>query len=336
MQQLTIVLVLLSVFLIFCSGQFCSEERGWTCDGGIIRTIQFVDDDDLTITQADSFCTLVQDGSYDVDEGSNTLEMDFSGLLTQRFGCRIIGEDDPNCDQECYEDTLTFTFPDGSGCKLNGPNGEVCTPAVPTAECASRSCPDGEELVVDPNNPGGVNGCGPASIPFSGPSFSFADCCAGHDLCYGGCDAVSKVECDNQFYECMYCSCYDQYDDLQVPLCLELACTYYQLVDEFGCDAWQSSQENGCICEAQKDLPRTYVEVPSKWGPNPEAYLTKRDLLCNAPLDLEPEVCDNPDDNDGNNSNSNGGSNSGNNSGSSDASFVAYSFVLFALVALIL
>jgi len=339
MTRLLLVL-LLSILLVGTTiGQLCNT-KSWSCDGGDIQSIRFQDGNDGTITQSDDFCTLIQDGDYKVDNNHGTLKFDFSGFFDTLFDCQIINEDDKHCTEKCYDNDVEFTFTAGV-CELHGPNGEVCVPATSTADCTSRSCPDGEVLVEDPDHPSTSNGCGPASIPFSAPSFSFEDCCNNHDLCYGSCYTVSKKDCDDNFYTCMYCSCYAEYNDLTVDFCLELACSYYQLVDEFGCDAFQASQDNTCLCQNSntKEMHREtdYVEVPSKWGPAPEAFLSKR-LICDAPFTPKDSECpavqsstSTSNNNSPNPITSNVSSKVSSGNNSSDGNVLAVSFMLLSL-----
>jgi len=256
------------------------HDDGYVCQGGLIQTVIFLDDDDLQISQSTSTCTLFQDASWSQDD--NDISIEFGNLFE---GCEVAG-DDSDCD--CYDDGDEVVFTFSSDCStLNGPNGEVCRKAKSTADCNRRSCPEGEKLVNDPNHTPQSNGCGPASIPVKAPSFSFLDCCNQHDLCYSDCSSTKK-KCDDDFYSCMFCGCSEEYDNfVSETLCEELACTYYQAVDELGCDAYETSQENACICEGSKDVERVYKEVPSKFGPEPLDMNKSTRLICSAPFSPE-------------------------------------------------
>merc|ERR1711862_61945 len=112
---------------------------------------------------------------------------------------------------------------------------------------------------------------GPSAFPLAGPSFSFLECCEQHD-----------------FYECMACTCETDYDDYFSRFaCRELACTYFQAVDEFGCFAFTSGQEDSCSCPGKEmEKKSSSLQPTSKFGPvHPTARQTE--LFCDAPFEAE-------------------------------------------------
>merc|ERR1712098_319516 len=149
------------------------------------------------------------------------------------------------------------------------------------------TCSNGATPAEDPNYTADSNGCGPSAFPIAGPSFGFESCCEEHDICYGSC-GTSRTQCDNDFYSCMYCICQDEGNFLDREFCEELACSYYELVDEFGCFSFNGGQEDACICPGAKDTEhKSYnakSSAPSKFGPG---ALKQTELFCNGPF--EPE-----------------------------------------------
>ena len=67
----------------------------------------------------------------------------------------------------------------------------------------------------------------------------------------------------------MACSCYEEYDNrISEQACLLLACLYFEAVDNFGCDSYESSQTAGCICpetNARAVQARSKL-IPDKFG----------------------------------------------------------------------
>lgn len=142
-----------------------------------------------------------------------------------------------------------------------------------------------------------MNGCGPSSFPITGPDFSFEECCGFHDVCYGTC-LSSKIQCDNDFYNCMICSCRDAYDSpFTENLCEEVACSYFQAVDEFGCSAFYSSQNRACMCanETLTTSSKMMTKQPngiSKFGIKPPRHTFAKEaelIFCAEPFEA---VCD--------------------------------------------
>jgi len=267
-------------------GQECDPAGAWSCSGGLIQTLDFDDDDSVVLSQSEGTCTLFQDGNFDID--GDELEIGFDDFFGLFNSCDIAGDEN---DCECYEDPIQFTFQ--SNCDvLSGPNAEFCTRATTTAQCQSFNCPGDQNKVQDPDYEATTNGCGPQSIPFTAPSISFEECCNAHDLCYADC-SKTKRRCDDEFYTCTFCSCEDEYGGgIDATICEELACLYYQAVDEFGCDAYETSQENACMCEdindnRGKEAPRVYKEVPSKFGPEGVQYNPEKRVFCSTPFDAQ-------------------------------------------------
>jgi secretory phospholipase A2 len=272
-----LLLVLWGVVISITLGQRCNPEhqRTWQCSGGRIMTLDFVDDD-LEISESNDHCTFFQTGSWSVNR-RGVIKLSFGGFFSFLDECTMVG-DETQCD--CYDEDLIFTL--NTECnQITGPHGEICVPADFTEDCHRRTCPSGERLINEPNYTPSTNGCGPQNIPFTAPSFSFLDCCTNHDYCYSNCSRT-KEDCDNEFYACTYCSCFDAYDgDTEIDICQEIACVYFQAVDEFGCDAYQTAQGNSCICQSEQDTiqTRNYQRVPSKFGPS----MLTRDV-CDAPF----------------------------------------------------
>lgn len=91
----------------------------------------------------------------------------------------------------------------------------------------------------------------------------------------------------------MACSCQEEYNIFLFKLtCEEVACTYYQAVDEFGCSSFKSGQTRSCDCpddkKANERKKLALAEEPaSKFGPvDPVMRST---IICEVPF--EP-VCD--------------------------------------------
>lgn len=163
----------------------------------------------------------------------------------------------------------------------------------------SFSCPGGATPMDNPNVEPTANGCGPSALPLAGPSFSFLQCCEQHDFCYGTC-GTSKQQCDNDFYSCMYCSCQETYDDFfSILACEEIACTYFQAVDEFGCFSFTSGQEEACTCPGKSAHERSQSKTVAvnKFGPV-HPSMRKVDLICDAPFDVDDSQCGSYEGND--------------------------------------
>jgi len=289
-MKLSVLALFVSCFVFsFVSAQNCQLDGAWTCTGGNINGLYLGDDeDDETIeyylsmgnVQSSNSCSLIQEGSYDISGDTLTAEFE----IDDDDECVISGENTSLCD--CVE-SLEFTT--SNACStLTSTNGDVCTP---TEECDDTfTCPGGATPQDNPNAEPSSNGCGPSGLPLTGPSFSFLECCNQHDLCYGECGA-SKTECDNDFYVCMFCSCDEEYDTIIGELaCEDLACTYFQAVDEFGCAAFTASQEEACICPGKEETHVEQREVPSKFGSLNQA-VRETELFCDAPFDVSDSQC---------------------------------------------
>merc|ERR1712130_898270 len=70
----------------------------------------------------------------------------------------------------------------------------------------------------------------------------------------------------------------------------EIACTYYELVDEFGCFSFNGGQDDACICPGSKGAEhKSYSaqeSAPSKFG---SGSIKQTELFCDAPF--EPQTC---------------------------------------------
>jgi len=280
---LVALLALCSVVLADCDSG--DVKGGWACTGGRFNTLLF-DDDEVEVSLAETQCTVFQDADYSIDD--NDINLDFGSLLDFiTDSCEIVGDED-ECD--CFEDDETFRI--NNDCDvIIGPYGETCVPTKNTEDCNRRQCPDGQTLIPNPDDPPEQNGCGASGSIIQAPSISFEDCCNEHDLCYSDCSDTKK-NCDDRFYECMFCSCSKEYDFfVSEAICEELACTYYQAVDEFGCSAYEAAQENGCMCSGEsKDSNRVYKEVPSKFGPGLSADYQSNNaerLICSEPFNAK-------------------------------------------------
>lgn len=96
----------------------------------------------------------------------------------------------------------------------------------------------------------------------------------------------------------MACSCYAEYDNLIArEACLAIACIYFEAVDNFGCNSYESSQTAGCICpetNAKSLQARSGKLIPNKFGDMPIQYdeivaLYEKgafsDFICQAPFE---------------------------------------------------
>merc|ERR1711974_67624 len=271
------------VGLALCQNN-CDLQGPYICSGGVIQGIDFGDDEDDDFfeyftssgdTTTTNSCSVFQQGTYEISGSSIDVEFEIDD-----DECVITGD---SGDCECVDD-LSLSVSNNCG-TITGPNGETCTPADTCSD--SFTCPGGETPIDNPNNEPDANGCGPSAFPLAGPSFSFLECCEQHDFCYGTC-GTSKVQCDNDFYECMACTCETDYDDYFSRFaCRELACTYFQAVDEFGCFAFTSGQEDSCSCPGKEmEKKSSSLQPTSKFGPvHPTARQTE--LFCDAPFEAE-------------------------------------------------
>jgi len=301
--------------LVVCQNS-CDLQGPYACSGGDILGMDFGDDEDDDFfeyftssgdtTTTDS-CTVQQQGVYSIS--GSTIEVEFE---IDDDECIISGDSN---DCECI-DNLTLTVSNNCG-TIEGPNGETCTPADTCSD--SFTCPGGATPIDNPDNEPDANGCGPSAFPFAGPSFSFLECCEQHDFCYGTC-GTSKVQCDNDFYSCMACSCEEEYDDPFSRFgCEQLACSYFQLVDEFGCFAFNGGQEDSCICPGKGAVKATSGMTPiSKFGPI-HPSLKQTEFFCDAPFEAEctPKP-DDPDDNDDGNNDDGNNDDENNDDGNND------------------
>merc|ERR1712110_1196429 len=227
-------------------------------------------------------CTVLQEGTYTVSGTQVNTE-----FVIDDDDCVIEGDQSYGC--SCVEPALgAFTVTSADCQTMTGPNGETCTA---TATCDDNfSCPSGQQPQADPNYTADFNGCGPSDFPITGPSFGFEDCCIGHDICYGTC-GTNKIECDNDFYACMYCKCEEE-NFIERQFCQEIACTYYELVDEFGCFAFNGGQDDACICPGSKDAEhKSYTAMesaPSKFG---SGSIKETELFCNGPFEPDTDTC---------------------------------------------
>lgn len=92
----------------------------------------------------------------------------------------------------------------------------------------------------------------------------------------------------------MVCSCKEEYSNfITEGICAELACTYFQLVDEFGCLAFENSQERACTCPNSKksmEAKDYSAPIPSKFGPG--AWIKQTDIICSEPFDVNDDDCE--------------------------------------------
>lgn len=110
--------------------QNCDLEGPFICSGGSILGIDFGDDEDDdffeyytssgTTTDGSARCTVVQQGTYEVDDDTISVEFEIDD-----DECVIAGENQSGCD--CVDD-LEFTTDSTCGV-ITGPNGETCTPS---------------------------------------------------------------------------------------------------------------------------------------------------------------------------------------------------------------
>mmetsp|Transcript_117570 Transcript_117570/g.175597 ORF Transcript_117570/g.175597 Transcript_117570/m.175597 type:complete len:277 (+) Transcript_117570:49-879(+) len=245
----------------------CLLQGSYACSGGDIKGIDFGDDEDddffeLFRSFGDSStaesCTTIQQGTYSIT--ADTASIEFG---TDDDDCQIVGDLSSGC---TCETSLDIIFSDACGTATLS-TGEICTPAT---DCSDQyTCPGGATPIDDADNEPDANGCGPSAFPLAGPSFGFLECCAQHDFCYGTC-GTSRTQCDNDFFECMSCSCQADYEDdyFGKAFCEEIACSYYQAVNEFGCFSFTSGQEDGCSCpgKAAEKKSQNMVSM-SKFGP---------------------------------------------------------------------
>ena len=289
MNQLLITIMTICVLCYWVNGD-CRVSGAWECSGGSssrpIDGITFgedEDDDSFSLFVHTSDCTIMQDGDYTIR--SSDISVDLNGFFDN---CETSGA---SC--TCFED---FHMTISTDClDITGPNGEQCQPA---RQCEQYVCADGSTPATNPNFVPSTNECGPQSFPVGAPEFSFAQCCQDHDYCYPIC-GKDKRDCDYEFYECMACSCYAEYDNLMSrEACLVLACVYFEAVDNFGCDAYESSQIAGCVCpetNAKSLQARSTKMIPDKFGGLHEydALLSSfekgtfafSDFICEAPFE---------------------------------------------------
>ena len=126
-----VLFCLLFVFVFFaCSyAQNCDLQGGFSCSGGNILGIDFGDDEDDDFFEyfrsdgqegSNDFCTIQQQGTYDIDGADISVEFNIDD-----DECVISGDGD-DCD--CV-DSLQFSI--SSNCvTVTGPDGETCTPAA--------------------------------------------------------------------------------------------------------------------------------------------------------------------------------------------------------------
>merc|ERR1719282_1100301 len=283
------ILILLAITLGVFAQSNCPLSGPYECTGGQINGIDFGDDadDDFfryfytagDVRMGDS-CTLLQEGTYTVS--GTTINTDFE---IDDDECVIQGDAGFGC--ECVEPSLgAFTVTSADCQTISGPNGETCTASATCEE--GFTCPSGQQPQADPNYTADFNGCGPSAFPITGPSFGFEECCIGHDICYGTC-GTNKLDCDQEFYSCMYCLCQQEGNFLEREFCEEVACTYYELVDEFGCFSFNGGQEDACICPGKGAEHKSYSAMesaPSKFG---SGSIKQTELFCDAPF--EPAEC---------------------------------------------
>merc|ERR1719282_898418 len=283
------ILILLAITLGALAQSNCPLSGPYSCSGGTIQGIDFGDDADDNFfryyvtkgdVQTDNSCTLFQEGTYTVS--GTTVNTNFE---IDDDECVIQGNENAGC--ACVEPSLgAFTVTAADCLTISGPNGETC---VASATCDDGfSCPNGATPQADPNYTAGFNGCGPSAFPITGPSFGFEECCQGHDICYGTC-GTNKIQCDQDFYACMYCICQEE-NFIEREFCEEIACTYYELVDEFGCFSFNGGQDDACICPGSKGAEhKSYSaqeSAPSKFG---SGSIKQTELFCDAPF--EPQTC---------------------------------------------
>jgi len=106
-----------------------------------------------------------------------------------------------------------------------------------------------------------------------------------------------QKQSDNEFYSCMACSCTNEYEGfVAAAACLEIACAYYQGVDEFGCNAFEESQREECICIEDSDTkkqrqtqPERKVLPSNKFGTIPISMRKTEGIVCTPPFSTECE-----------------------------------------------
>lgn len=99
----------------------------------------------------------------------------------------------------------------------------------------------------------------------------------------------------------MICSCRSAYDSpFTENVCEEVACSYFQAVDEFGCSAFYSSQDRACMCPDEisstptpsatlnklKNSQKQNLSI-SKFGIKPPMHVMKETelIICNVPFE---------------------------------------------------
>lgn len=126
-MKVTLVVLLLIGFAV-C--QNCELFGSYSCEGGSILGVNFGDDNDddffeyysSSINNSDNAaCTVVQQGTYEVNGETVTAEFDIDDE-----DCLITGANTNTC--ECF-DVLEFTTSDNCA-TVTGPNGETCTPSA--------------------------------------------------------------------------------------------------------------------------------------------------------------------------------------------------------------
>ena len=110
-------------------------------------------------------------------------------------------------------------------------------------DCFEINCP-----IARSNYKPNTNGCGSYGIiiDFETSNFTkgFTDCCNTHDTCYAICNK-KQSECDNEFLECLLGKCSLKENRLK---CIGAAKVAFFSVYFFGCNAFQTTQKNSCIC----------------------------------------------------------------------------------------
>ena len=98
----------------------------------------------------------------------------------------------------------------------------------------------------------------------------FEKCCDEHDFCYDTCNTV-RSDCDDKFKQCLLKSCKDRTRGAKegkkkedyLKGCKNMADTMHSATAGFGCQAYQESQKNACLCDG-KNTTKPAIDAKSK------------------------------------------------------------------------
>ena len=104
-----------------------------------------------------------------------------------------------------------------------------------------------------------ANGCGTVGFQLQQmETMDFTECCNWHDACYATC-GMQKSTCEKKFDQCLKKMCKTLQDSELRNQCQQNKAIYVMGVQVMGCQPYQDSQKEACVCvQSQEDVSTAY------------------------------------------------------------------------------